>query len=55
MIYTIRKTYKYTEIVEVEAESRSEALDIANMEQGELQNDDYLYDAEIIGETNATH
>lgn len=50
MIYKIRKTYKYTEIVEVEALSRSEALDLANITEGYIQSDDWLCDAEIIEE-----
>jgi hypothetical protein len=48
MIYTIRKTFKYTEIVEVNADNYAEALDLANITEGDTQNDDWLYDAEII-------
>lgn len=48
MIYTVRKTYKYTEIVEVNADNYAEALDLANAAEGDVQNDDWLYDAEII-------
>ena len=50
MLYKIIKTYKYTEIVEVEAVCRSDALELASYTEGDLQNDDYLYDAEIISE-----
>jgi hypothetical protein len=53
MIYTIRKTFKYTEIVEVQAICRSEALELANITEGDTQNDDWLYDAEIIYEWEA--
>ena len=48
MIYTVRKTYKYTEIVEVNADNYAEALNLANITEGDTQNDDYLYDAEVI-------
>ena len=48
MIYTIRKTFKYTEIVEVNADNYAEALELANIADGDVQNDDWLYDAEII-------
>lgn len=48
MICTVRKTYKYTEIVEVNADNYAEALDLANATEGELQGDDWLYDAEVI-------
>lgn len=50
MIYTIRKIYKYTEIVEVVAGSEREALELANYTEGDVQNDDWLYDAEVIEE-----
>lgn len=53
MIYKIRKTFKYTEIVEVQAICRSDALEIANYTDGDVQNDDWLYDAEIIHEWEA--
>ncbi len=48
--YKIRKTWKYTEIVEVEADSREEALEKSNSMDGERNHDDALYDAEVIGE-----
>jgi GTPase Era involved in 16S rRNA processing len=48
MIYTIRKTFKYTEIVEVNADNYAEALELANYTDGDVQNDDWLYDAEVI-------
>lgn len=46
MKYTIRKTYKYTELVHIEADSREEALVMAENTEGERQYDDYLYDCE---------
>lgn len=49
--YTVRKIYKYTELVEVTADNYGEALDLSNMLEGEYQNDDVLYDAEVIGVT----
>lgn len=48
--YTINKIYKYTETVEVEAESSREALSMSNNAHGERNNDDYLHDAEVISE-----
>lgn len=50
MIYKVRKVYKYTEIVEVEATSEKEALDLACIVEGQSQNDDWLYDTEVICE-----
>lgn len=50
MKYLVRKVYKYTELVEVEAICRSDALDLANITEGDVQNDDWLYDAEILEE-----
>lgn len=53
MIYTIRKTYNTPidrVIVEVVAVSEREALELANYTEGDVQNDDWLYDAEIIEE-----
>lgn len=49
--YTVRKIYKYTELVWVTADNYGEALDLSNMIEGEYQNDDMLYDAEVIGVT----
>ena len=48
--YTIKKIYKYTETVEVEAESSKEALRKSDHMDGERNHDDYLYDAEIVSE-----
>ena len=48
--YTINKIYKYTETVEVEAESSREALRLSSSASGERNHDDYLYDAEIVSE-----
>ena len=48
MIYTVKKIYKYTEIVEVNADNYAEALELANYTDGDVQNDDWLYDAEVI-------
>lgn len=52
MKYLVKKTFKYTETVEVDANSDSEAKDIAMEIDGELNNDDYLYDCEIISRSN---
>lgn len=49
MKYKVKKIYKYTEEVEVEASSESEAKDLAMEMAGELNNDDWLFDCEIIG------
>ena len=48
MKYTVKKTYKYTEEVEVEAESEGEAKDLAMTIDGERNHDDWLFDCEII-------
>lgn len=47
MIYTVRKIFTYSEIVEVEADSRSEAKEKAMEIEGELCHDDSLYDCII--------
>jgi hypothetical protein len=47
-IYTIKKVYLYSVIVEVEAENESEAEDKATMIEGERVYDDYLYDYRVI-------
>ena len=44
--YIVTKTYKYTETVTVEAESKKEAKDIAIDTEGERNWDDTLYDIE---------
>jgi hypothetical protein len=46
--YTVNKIYKYTETVEIEAESEQEAMHIANITTGDKNHDDYLYDCEIV-------
>jgi hypothetical protein len=46
--YRVKKTFKYTEEVEVEAESVTDAKNKAMEVDGELNNDDYLYDCEVI-------
>jgi hypothetical protein len=48
MIYTVKKIYKYSEEVEVEAASEREAKDKAEQADGQRNHDDYLYDCEII-------
>jgi hypothetical protein len=48
MIYTIKKIFKYTETVEVRAESEEEAKDLAQSMDGDHNNDDYLYDCKVI-------
>ena len=48
MKYTVKKTFKYTEEVEVEADSESEAKDLAIEMDGWRNNDDLLFDCEII-------
>ena len=52
-IYTVKKIYKYSEEVEVEAASESEAKDKAQQVDGERNHDDYLYDCEVINEREA--
>lgn len=50
MKYKIKKTFKYTEYVEVEATSESKAIDIAQEVEVERNEDDWLYyDVEVIG------
>ena len=48
--YLVRKTYKYTEDVEVEAKSRGEACDKAQEAEGDRNHDDYLYNCEVVKE-----
>ena len=48
MTYTIKKIFKYTETVEVRAESEEEAKDLAQSMDGDYNNDDYLYDCKVI-------
>jgi hypothetical protein len=48
MIYTIKKILKYTETVEVRADSEKEAKDLANCIDGDHNNDDHLYDCKVI-------
>ena len=49
MKYCVKKTFKYTEYVEVEASSEARAKEIAIETDGERNEDDYLYDCEVIG------
>jgi hypothetical protein len=44
--YKVVKTFKYTEEVEVEANSEREACDLAQDMDGDYNNDDYLYDCD---------
>lgn len=48
--YVVRKIFTYSEVVEVEAESRSEAKENAMELDGEPCNDDSLYDCVIVRE-----
>ena len=48
MKFTVRKIYKYTVDVEVEAADEQEAQDLALCEDGERNEDDWLYDWEIV-------
>lgn len=49
MKYKVKKTFKYTEEVEVDANSESEAKDLAMETDGARNHDDWLFDCEIIG------
>ena len=49
-LYTVKKIYRYTETVEVEAESEREANDKATTMEGERNYDDYLLDCEVISD-----
>jgi len=49
MIYTIKKIFKYSETVEVQAESEEEAKDKSMPLNGDHNNDDHLYDCRVIG------
>lgn len=42
--YKVTKVFQYTETVYVDAESSSEARDIAGEVEGEVNNDDSYYD-----------
>lgn len=49
MLYTIKKTYKFSEIVEVEANSKQEALELSNgIDSDDGPEYECLYDAVII-------
>jgi len=48
--YTVKKIYKYSEIVKVEADSVREAKDLACGMEGDRRYDDYLYDCDVIDE-----
>lgn len=47
-IYTVLKTFRYTETVEVEADTFSEARNLAMGVDGERNNDDWCFDCEVI-------
>ena len=51
-IYKVKKIYKYTETVEVEADSNTEALTLAEGLEGERNYDDWLYDCEVVSTNN---
>ena len=46
--YLIRKIYQYTDEVNVEANSSSEAKNLAQYAEGDRIYDDHLYDCEVI-------
>lgn len=46
--FKIIRVYKHTEELEVEAENRSAAQDMALEEDFERNNDDWLYSEEVI-------
>lgn len=46
--YTVTKTYKYTETVEVTADSKREAEDAAMHFEGERNHDDWLYSCDAV-------
>lgn len=48
MLYRVKKIFQYTEIVEVEAESDNQALELSNDIDGDVMHDDTLIDAKII-------
>jgi hypothetical protein len=48
MKFTVRKIYKYTVDVEVEADSADEAKELALLEDGERNEDDWLYDWKVV-------
>lgn len=50
MKYKVNKIYKYTATVEVEAASKREAESLAMHIDGETNNDDWLYDCEVVAE-----
>ena len=52
-IYTVKKIFQYSETVDVEADSESEAKDKAANMDGDRAYDDHLYDCEIAGERDA--
>ena len=47
MKYTVTKIYQYTETVVIEADSESEAKDLAANTEGERNYDDHLYDCVV--------
>jgi hypothetical protein len=48
--FKIKKVFQYTEDVEVDAESREEALELSNSTEGDVNEDDTLMDAKVISE-----
>lgn len=50
-IFRVRKTFQYTEIVEVVADDRAEAEQLAMHTDGDRNHDDTLYDCEILSES----
>lgn len=49
-IYIVKKIYKYSETVKVEANTGLEAKDKATTTEGDRNYDDHLYDCEVIDE-----
>ena len=47
--YKVTKVFQYTETVYVEADSISEARDVAGETEGEVNNDDSYYDCIVEG------
>jgi hypothetical protein len=46
--YLVRKIFKYSENVEVEADSEEQVCDLAEKMDGERVHDDWLHDCKII-------
>ena len=45
--YIVKRTYKYTEEVEIYADSKESAEQLASSCDGERNHDDWLYDVEV--------